>query len=260
LALGKYTNLNKGTEMKTRSKVAGAAAAAGLLALAVNGTLALWSDNASGDDILANTGHLNVSMADAFVYDASPMADPILGVTGDADHVIQSVDHNAGLDGIDGNADDEFFWFMDRSSDPVEQTAIADWFLVPEDVVLVVAPVDVELLGQNIAAKLTVDNGVGSADVTLTHDTGTYTFHVDGYGVVLGDDADEALAAYQSLTLESLPKTWLFTEGDVTPAWVVYRLTFNDVDTNGITAGDGMDLTAQPVLDAVSVVLEQVRS
>jgi len=280
-------------EMKTRTKVVTATASVALLALA-GGTFALWSDTLVGNDILANTGHLDVTMTDATMWDASPKCQP--EIVGGAFVWRGDTGHSSG-------ATDP----CSVDPQPVDGQALDDWYLVPQDVILVAAPIQVNLKGQNMAAKLEVnfgtndlvdpDNSPGTGDeYYVTDGAGSaFTPDIDGDGddeititgvqLVEADSAAAALAAYATPGTGDVE--YLFTpandsdtnnDGEITDAdgnsgvWAVFTVAFDDEDDTGRDYGifaaddpaeddlDAMDIQAEQIVTAINARLVQVRS
>lgn len=250
--------------MKTRNKVVGATAAAGLLALAVNGTLALWSDRVAGNDILASTGHLDVSMSDAQVYDVSALCGPVI--------ILDSAGDYFDWDDCAANEAPRLAYSGDASgAGPVGPVDIADFLLVPGDVIRVAAPIKVELSGQNIAARLDVDFDGTAAAVTDPDGDGNdeVTLVPGSYKLVKADNAADAIAASAGTGTDS----YLFTADSSTgeEVWAVFDIAFDDEDVTGLgygkTAGSAAadaDLMLQvgtmEIVSAISAELTQVRS
>jgi len=151
--------------MNNRTKLLTAAGTVVLLS-GIGGALALWADGAQGANLWTNGGHLEVDLLDAStkVYDISEFCSPSAAAANAAAALLeegQDLDPEDFIDleiSVDCSTEPKL---MDRDSTgqalkPGEGKA-GEWYMVPGDTIRIIAPITVDLEGQNILAKLTTE-------------------------------------------------------------------------------------------------------
>jgi hypothetical protein len=239
--------------MNTRTKLL--TAAGGVLLLAGSGTaLALWSDTTEGDSLLAATGHLDINIADdsAHIWDVSPLCQPSF-TTGTNDIVWQNC-------AVDGGTPAPL---TKSATDDTMLLGTTKFLMVPGDTIRVIAPVDVKLAGQNIAATLTAnlvppedsENGrdYDGYAVTLVDGVPLDQFTVTPIGVygsyALDNDANATAALTASISATPAALTYNFIGSDVDQfVYAVIDIKFNDLgvlpyDLTTVDVGGSYDPT-----------------
>jgi len=260
--------------MNNRTKLMTAAGGALLLA-GVGGALALWSDDTTGDSLLASTGYLNVSLEDttSYVWDISAKCQPT--VTNGAAPTWQDCSLATGT---------PLQLLVDEDNNAVTTAGLAAFKLVPGDEIRVVAPIDVDLSGQNIAAKLTASLGAAAYDGIDESSTSVYGYDqfkitpVGIFGSYTEDNvtnANAALTASKSVTPGSVPTYYFQGKDDPTTVYAVIDIQFQDLglgndgkganDADGWNAEDNLDadlmgVSALKLISAINAQLVQVRS
>jgi len=172
--------------MNTRTKLL--TASGGVLLLAgVGGALALWSDAADGDALLASTGHLNLSVgANNAVWDVSETCYPHYetgyddiawldcsdpSVTENPADSVETDQQNI-YNGTKVNPPQLGLVPVDKDGKPVsgpdavgfvgyvfsdDENGLDQFLMVPGDTIRVAAQFEVDLQGQNIAAQLQIN-------------------------------------------------------------------------------------------------------
>jgi len=264
--------------MNNRTKLMTAAGGALLLA-GVGGALALWSDDTTGDSLLASTGYLNVSLEDTntYVWDISKLCQPTAsnGTTPGIVFKDCSIGATPGPTQL----------VYDEDSNEVTTDGLKAFKLVPGDEIRVVAPIDVELSGQNIAAKLTaslgavVYDGVDGSSTSVTSNEQFTVTPVGIFGSYTEDNvtnAKQALTDSSSVTPGSVPTYYFQGKDDPTTVYAVIDIKFLDFDNGSTTITDGandadgwneengldedlMGVSALELISAINAQLVQVR-
>jgi len=201
----------------TVKKTTAAIVAAGLLLLG-GGSYALWSDTVDAPTINVTTGHLDLAKTVESYWDISPYQGP---------------------------KGDGTFTYTDGSAHVIASASA--FRFSPGDKVRVVLPVQADIEGTNLQAKLTttIATGLGGHGFTVANAGITKTFN-STTGVI------GALETASPANVYNLSADQNY--------YVLYEISFTDEDTNGITSGDNMDYTLQDVLKGTTVKLEQVRT
>jgi len=265
--------------MNNRTKLMTAAGGALLLA-GVGGALALWSDNTTGDSLLASTGYLNVSIEEAstYVWDISKLCQPT--ATNGTTSGITWKDCSIGSTTPGPTP----LVYDEDGIEVASGEALKAFKLVPGDEIRVVVPIDVDLSGQNIAAKLTASlgavayDGVDGSTTSVSADDQFQVTPRGIYGTYSEDNAtnaNAALTASASGTSTSNPTYYFQGKDDPTTVYAVIDIQFLDFDNGSTTITDGandadgnnaaddedlMEISALELISAINAQLVQVRS
>jgi hypothetical protein len=269
--------------MNTRTKLL--TASGGVLLLAgVGGALALWSDSTEGDTLVAATGHLDITIDtdDSAVWDVSPMCQPTAVVNGAGVNWNDCTILGDGSPTGTGKAIGAQLLTVDEEGVPVA-LGTESFLMVPGDIVMAAVKIDVDLAGQNIAAKLdaSLDQDSLLSGIDSDDSTASDQFEVVPIGIFEGATATLAGQAAQAAIEadQAANGTYYFVgDNDTQTVWAVYTVQFLNFtsdspgdngavanDTNGISMGDLMDngvgeISALTLLGAVKANLVQVRS
>ena len=210
--------------MQTRTKVLVASAAVAALTLA-GGTLALWSDSDTVD-VDVTSGHLDLLVDELTAWDVSSFV------------------RSAG--GGEYHAGSEF-----EATPAAVAIDVETFKFVPEDVVRLLVPVDVDLLGDNLVANL---------DVTLADDLEANGFSVDSW-LLTGDNVLSDPQPVARIPKDDNTPTVTFTAETADAeldAYAVVEISYDDTDTDG-PENDNQNVTLADVLADTVISLSQVR-
>jgi len=221
--------------MNNRTKLLTAAGSV-LLLSGIGGALALWTDAATSASVLGNTGHLDLTLSAANIYDVSDLCAPITNAAAIATDPTTAPGFTAkGSNGICATITD-----------------LAAYKLVPGDKVRVVFPVSIDLAGKNIAAKLTVASNTAQVVVAPSDtDQGAWAYDAENpahqykltqVGIFTGADAAAALAAGLAADTPgaSVTAPTYYLPGDAQPLVAVYEFEFVNLSAtanNGVLMG-----------------------